>query len=681
MRGSRPSLSSEKPFVFNAIAACVALSGLASASAQSPTTAGASPNAPASHSTPAAGESTPTSLAEIVVSASGFEQEIKYAPASISVIQGEELRRKSFQNLTDAVRDVEGVVVNGSANESDISIRGMPGDYTLILVDGKRQSMRDARVNGNRGYEQSFIPPADAIERIEVVRGPMSSLYGSDAIGGVINIITRRVPQKWSGSLGVDTTVQQHSRFGNATQGQFSIGGPLKDDVLGLQIWGRHLNRQADDTARVEEGLSKARHNNLTARLSITPSKAQDILLEAGVDRLKNGSGPSQNWSDRAQDNNRDHAAVTHRGRWGWSSSEVSLSWERGSRWGMSDGSSATQDAFSLRKPETSNTVLDAKLITPLGNHLLSTGLQWHDTALKDWNEGLKDQVRRTYSATQKAIFVEDEWSVTDTLTLTGGLRLDHHEHYGTHYSPRVYANWQASENWTIKGGISRGFKTPEIRAITPGYAYLRRNRFVMLGNPDLQPETSTNYEIGALWSSSDNRMSGGVTVFYNDFSNKLNTITTTNRWNGFIVMDRVNVDKARIAGLESHARYQISPTLGVKANYTYLNSKQKSGANEGAPLTLTPKHVANLRLDWQSSAKLLLWASANYYGQEYGASITAQTAPSYTLADIGLSYKATESITLNAALQNFTNRQLDNATFGKTTQGRRVWLGVNTNF
>ena len=108
-------------------------------------------------------DSNAQTLDAVVVTASGFEQAVEDAPASITVITGESLRKRPVRNLGDAVRDVEGVLVNGSANEADISIRGMPADYTLILVDGKRQSGRDARVNGNRGYEQSFVPPPEAI--------------------------------------------------------------------------------------------------------------------------------------------------------------------------------------------------------------------------------------------------------------------------------------------------------------------------------------------------------------------------------------------------------------------------------------------------------------------------------------------------------------------------------------
>lgn len=85
-------------------------------------------------------------LDDVVVTASGYEQRVEDAPASVTVIDGETLRRKSYRDLGDAVRDVEGVTVNGGANETDISIRGMPADYTLILVDGKRQSARESQI-------------------------------------------------------------------------------------------------------------------------------------------------------------------------------------------------------------------------------------------------------------------------------------------------------------------------------------------------------------------------------------------------------------------------------------------------------------------------------------------------------------------------------------------------------
>ncbi len=617
------------------------------------------------------------SLDDVVVTAAGYEQSVEQAPASITVITGEELRKKSFHDLTDALRDVEGVTVNGSANETDISIRGMPADYTLILVDGKRQSARESRVNGNRGYEQSFVPPAEAIERIEVVRGPMSSLYGSDAIGGVINIITRKVTPEWGGSVTYDYSVRQHSDQGNARQTQFYLNGPLITDTLGLQAWGRYLDRQADDDVEITNGYTKADHKDITARLAYTPTADHDILLEGGATRLENGDGLSPNWATREQENNRDHLSLSHQGRWGWATSDVSLAWEKSSREGLATESQA--DVLG-RKPTVENTVLDAKLVMPTERNITTTGLQWNDTRVTDWNQALGDRKNYEYSVVQKALFAENEWSVTDTFALTTGLRMDHHEQYGVHFSPRLYGVWNATDEWTFKGGVARGFKAPELRAVIEDYAVLRRNTFAMLGNPDLKPETSTNYELSALWSNRDN-LSAGATVFYNDFKDKLSTVTTTERYNGFIVMERVNVDKAVIQGMELNGRWDVSETVAIKGNFTYTDSEQKSGANAGAPLALTPERKANVRADWQFSERLDLYAAVNYYGKEYGSTLTEEPAPGYTTGDLGGSYEFSKNLSFNAALQNVTDKRLDDETYGNVNYGRTLWASTTVRF
>lgn len=620
-------------------------------------------------------------LDDMVVTASGFAQNLEDAPASVTVISGDDLRKRSVQNLGDAVRDVQGVVVNGGANESDIQIRGMPGDYTLILVDGKRQSGRDSRVNGNRGYEQSFVPPAAAIERIEVVRGPMSSLYGSDAIGGVINIITRKVSPEWGGNLSYDYSARQHSDQGNARNTQFYLNGPLIDEVLGLQVWGNYFDRQADDDAVENEGFAKSDNKSLTARLALTPTENHDVLLEAGAARLKNGDGVSPNWSTREQDNDRDHWSLTHEGRWGWADSTLSFAEETTSREGKA--TPAQTDVYG-RKPEIRNRVFDGKLVMPTDYHVTTAGVQWNEATLTDWNQAnrgtSRERENEEYSVVQKALFAEDEWSITDDFALTTGVRLDHHEQYGSHINPRLYGVWRLSNEWTLKGGVARGFKAPELRAVIDDYAVVRRNRFVMFGNPDLKPERSTNYELSAMWSNRDD-LSAGATLFYNDFEDKLSTVTTTEQWEGLTVMERVNLDNAVIRGLELNGSWQALANVAVKGNFTYLDSEQKSGANKGAPLALTPEQKANLRADWDISEKAQAWASVNYYGKEYEATLNADTAPAYTTADVGGSYRLTESLTLNSAVYNLTDKRLDDETYGTVNYGRTFWLGASLDF
>src|SRR5699024_8966071 len=184
-------------------------------------------------------------LETVVVTATGSEQIIQDAPASITVISREELEEKAFKDVTDAIRDVPGVVVTGGGSHSDISIRGMAPKYTMILVDGKRQNSRETRPNSDGpGIEQGWLPPVQAIERIEVIRGPMSSLYGSDAMGGVINIITRKVPAALTGSLRNEITLQEDADSGNHYQSSVYLAGPLIEDRLGLAVHGQARHRQ-----------------------------------------------------------------------------------------------------------------------------------------------------------------------------------------------------------------------------------------------------------------------------------------------------------------------------------------------------------------------------------------------------------------------------------------------------
>lgn len=159
-----------------------------------PTYAGATCISLCALSFPAVSDEKASEAMEImVVTASGHEQLVTQAPASISVIDREQIENRSYRDLTDAIRDLPGVVVTGGGSRQEISLRGMPSDYTAILVDGRKQSGRQTQVSSGGGFEQDWLPPLSAIERIEVVRGPMSTLYGSDAIGGVINVITRRI--------------------------------------------------------------------------------------------------------------------------------------------------------------------------------------------------------------------------------------------------------------------------------------------------------------------------------------------------------------------------------------------------------------------------------------------------------------------------------------------------------
>lgn len=663
-------------------------------------------------------EANATALQQIVVTATGFEQNVKDAPASITVVSREELEKGAFRDLTDALRDVQGVAVTGVANEKDVFIRGLPGAYTLILVDGKRQSTRDARTNGNSGFEQSFIPPISAIERIEIVRGPMSSLYGSDAMGGVINIITRKVSNTWSGSMTVDGTAQQHSRFGNSGQVSFYGSGPVIQDMLGLQVWGRGLTRGEDSFLG---GVTAAREGDLAGRLTFTPNEDHDIFLEGGVTRVKREASTGETLADTANGtynyNDRDHWSLTHVGRWGWTTSEFSISQEWAKR--TSYNWVPAQDSFmaNARAPEIRNTVLDGKFTTPfelLGAHTLVTGGQFFDASLTDQNPGRRTGKNEKFQVAQWALFAEDEWRLTDDFALTGGLRMDHHEHYGSHFSPRLYGVWSATEQLTVKGGVSTGFRAPDVRSIAPGYAYTTGGAGcsygpngtcgVIIADPNLKAESSTSYEVGAIWDNLGG-VTLGATYFHTDFKDKISNALVLDkngnpvRWDedpNYRLWYNYNIDNAIIQGVELTASWEATDTLSFRGSYTYTDSKQKSGDYAGFPLARTPEHMANLRAEWRTPVDGLdTWVAANYHGSEIasGARIGSNGRPvviggktgrkyaPYTTVDFGASYAFSESVVMKGAVYNLFDKKVEANDFNTTMEGRRFWLSLTSTF
>lgn len=126
-----------------------------------------------------------SNIDEVVITGSGYAQKVKDAPATISVISQADIKKRAYRDITDALQDIPGVFITGGGSTSDFSIRGAESGQTLVLIDGKRINTRETRPNSDGpGIEQGWMPPLETIERIEVVKGPMSSLYGSDAMGG-----------------------------------------------------------------------------------------------------------------------------------------------------------------------------------------------------------------------------------------------------------------------------------------------------------------------------------------------------------------------------------------------------------------------------------------------------------------------------------------------------------------
>nr|WP_290697365.1 TonB-dependent receptor [Halomonas sp. UBA3074] len=681
-------------------------------------------------------------LNTMVVSASGFEQALVDAPASISVITREELERTRVTSIADALRDVEGVDVGGQVGKtggSNISIRGMPSDYTLILIDGRRQNTAGSVTpNGFGETSTSFFPPVSSIERIEVIRGPMSTLYGSDAMGGVINIITRSVGREWTGSVGIENTFNQDRDFGDRREINLYTSGPLIEDTVGVQLRGRFYERDASELVYSDEngdpievsqrGPSPVEGDiyNLGGKLTWTPNGDNDLWVDGEINRQRYTNdecqlgtldgrtrscdpepGEAFGYSDELRFE-REQVAIGHTGRFASGTLESSLMRNTTETKGRTIPGAIGEayDGFpgivggDPRELETTNTVLDSKFIMPLGNHMTTVGMQWWDAELDDGLAG------ETFEQTTWSLFAEDEWLLREDLALTLGGRYDHHDAFGSQFSPRGYLVWNTTPEWTLKGGVSRGYKTPTLNALHDGINGVTGQGTVLtIGNPDLEPETSTSSEIGAHYDNQQG-FTASATLFYNQFDDKIASGNDILIENDPLIPDGlygqdINIDEAITQGIELATGYQFNPDWRLSANYTYTDSEQQSGENEGDPLTDTPEHAVNATLRWQTTAKLDTWLSAEYRSERYRNRESVRGAPSfddlgdfkaYSLFHLGGNYAVTDQLNLSATIYNLFDKDFvdyraygDGTSFGNvyanSEEGRRLWLSARYEF
>lgn len=710
----------------------------------------------------------PLVLGDTVVSAAGYEQKVTEAPASISVISREELQQKRYSNLAQALGDVEGIDIGqgtGKTGGLNISLRGMPSQYTLILIDGRRQNAAgNVTPNGFGETSTSFMPPLSAIERIEVIRGPMSTLYGSDAMGGVINIITRKVSREWSGSLGLDHTFQENTDFGATSNANIYASGPLIDDLLGLQVRGSFFNREASDLSYgngvevSKRGPSpvEGQKHTIGARLTLTPHENHDFALDVErgrqaynndecqlgtLDGLDSDCTASTTTANGYRDElrfERDQFALSHTARLGFGTLDSSLMHNTTETIGRTIPGTIGEETEvpgaiggADRGLKTTNLVFDTKLVAPIGeSHLATVGAQWWKAEMTD------DLAQETFEQRTWALFAEDEWRLRDDLALTLGARYDDHDAFGGHVSPRAYLVWNTTENWTLKGGVSRGYRAPDVNDLHEGVnGATRQGQVLTIGSPDLEPETSTSTEFGVYYDNLAG-FNANMTLFHNRFDDKIASGDPVTYAGHPTIPDgtysqQINIDEAVTQGMELAASWQFAPRWTLSGNYTFTDSEQKSGENKGEPLTNTPRHLANAKLNWQTTDRLSLWLKSEYRGERarftssyenladnnrYSTNQSiydtlGKNTKAYTLFHLGGSFRASQNVTLSATIYNLLDKDFvkgkayetysyarngdltkgvaygtdySHSTAGTTgvmEEGRRLWLSANITF
>ncbi|MCU6677041.1 TonB-dependent receptor domain-containing protein [Leclercia tamurae] len=641
-----------------------------------------------------AAENTAVNEDELVVTATGFSQERREAPATISVVNEKELNTRSNQNVTEALREMPGVLVgngHGSLATGDVQMRGMDSTYTSYMVNGIKQATRESRPYGHHiGTEAAFMPPLSAIERIEVIRGPMSSLYGSDSIGGVVNVITKKAYnlERWTGVLEDNYFLQEKSEYGNTNQTNLFLMGPVIPGKLGVSVAADYLDRRDDDSIN-DERFVKHQSGNLDATISMSPTDTQLWDLNA----TKGNQEKSHNDKQWYWGFDRDAASLSQHA-WYGDILEVKnfVSYEKAKTEYRVPGMSSQ---FITQKNYEANS---ANTFT-LGDHKLTLGVNFTRNELDD-EFGIKDKEAPGVTPVSEitrdgwAVFAEDAWMMVPDFTLTTSARLDHDSYFGYHVTPKLYGNWTIDESWALKGGVSAGYKKPDLRQNNEGFtsvygAYPYSE--IGIGNDDLKPEESVNTELGLYWQQE--ALALDATLFYTKFKNKISdhlicTASDTQKctYNGYVadtVFQYANVSDAEIYGLELNGDWQVTASLKANANYTYTHSEQQSGEYKGYALSDFPESMANVSLTWNAVNDLELWTKASWRSSSPDIGKSSET-DAYALVDLGARYHLNKNVTLMTGIYNlFDVNPIYRTSYNQSSmlEGRRYNVGARIEF
>lgn len=677
---------------------------------------------------PATAQETETesvALDKIVVNAAA--EALLQAPGS-TVVNEKVLEERPINfDVSEIVRTLPGVNLTGNSNSGQrgnnrqIDIRGMGPENTLILIDGKPVHSRNAVKMGRSGErdtrgDSQWVPP-DAIEKIEVLRGPAAVRYGSGSMGGVVNIITKR-PEEQRIQITGHGEISQNSKEGSSWRTGILASGPLTEGLYYRSIVSYHASQPDDkninrassvDPNEVAAGREGVKNLDLNQRIDWDVNEENRLSFEGGFSRQGNKyagdalfqSVDTVNPSLFGKETNvmkRYTASVAHEGKYTDITSKSYIQYERTDNRRLNEGLSGRNEGLILDEQDFVTIRLDMLSAKTewnfyFANQTLTVGADFRGERMKDGSSNqqavgnniqipgtISDPIQRSPKthAELYGVYVEDNIMLSENFFLTPGVRADFHSQAGFNLSPSLNASWDVSENWLIKAGVSRAFKAPNLYQTNPNYVYVTKGNgcpypyykqgpCYIVGNPDLKNETSWNKEIGVNFHT-ESGWNAGLTYFHNDYKNRIaagNEIWVTGngtakayRWD--------NTPRAVIEGVEGNLNVPITDNIMWYNNATVMIRSEDKRTKE--PLSLIPKYTINSNLNWQVNDDWEMNVGLTHYGRTESPKISATTGydistqkdvPSYSLVNVNTGYWVTPNLRLEAGVKNLFNKEI----------------------
>ncbi len=579
-------------------------------------------------------------LNNLVVTAGRREQNIADVQASIEVITAEDIKKFSGASATEVLRHAVGVNAQSSGANSTISVRGQvpnAGSAVLILFDGLPRTAKFGIANLN-----NF--PVEDIERIEVIRGPMSALYGANASAGVINIITKKAGE--GAALSVKTTVGSAiSDDGNGRETTaFAASMNMKTGNVGhrFSVDLRDANAfQFDDTAVVDD-LTGIEHYSLTysglADLN-SIGRLRWTLEGHRQDDRADGQTTTGTEFERFEEEDRYFGSLVYDNDLGPGILKLETSY------GYSDGSVNRSFPGPDETTQYDQYYFQGNYFLPFNDHsfVFGAGMQRDEIDVSTLSEEGKE--------TNRFAYLQDDWSINDDIKIVAGLRADKFDSFGTQVVPRLSIGSQG-DGFTWRAGYGEAFRAP---SVLEQYSRFTRGRFLIQGSSDLDAEETETWEASIGWRGER----GNIELIYHDskIDNLIAATSTGAVSGGLFVVEYQNINEADISGIELVGELQITPNLTFNGSYEYLDAID---AETDARLQGRARNAYKVSLAWHRGPWQVV-TRARHLNGIWGIDPVTRSDPfasRYTVADLQVNHQFTPALSAAIGIDNLFDQQ-----------------------
>ena len=560
-------------------------------------------------------------LSETVVTAERFPTERMDTPANISVITSKDIEANHYVDITEALEHVNGISVGHEGTFDCVSLNG--DERVVVMVDGRRLNNDQGFATGKQRVDLKMIPTLKNIDRIEVVKGGASALYGSDAVGGVINIITKRGSKKPQTTLDFNMGSWGTYNYELATQGS--------DNDFSWFVSGG-LQKQNNVRYKMNGGTHEAPHsdkddNSFVLRLDQNLDKSSSVRLNFEHKTKHDGmyhNAINKTGTDNKREENFNNAAISYH----FKEDKKTPGFVR-----LFNNYRGSYQGWG--KFNTKLYGLDYQNGWELGEHTVVAGAEWHDSRSSNESQGYINEGLRNLAA-----YVQDTWKL-GKWSLVPGIRLDHHNLYGNHWSPKIALNYRATKNTQFYASWGRVFRAPTSDDLFYTDAYMH-------GDRNLKPETGYTETIG-INHRFDDDTSVGLSIFQSQIHDAITWVSE-----GGVYYAR-NVNKEKRRGLELTLNRRISPLWDVDLGYSYTSIRQtnKSGELAYYGKTMNPNSY-HIGLKYHQGA----WKAGIYGTFNTGLDKLNMLTRHTALVDLNISYEMTEAATIYFKALNLTNQE-----------------------